>query len=86
MTPWNRVLSVVAALALPALARGLSPEEAKQLGNELTAVGAERAGNADGNSREVSRSSTGNPPSAPSGGVPVVVLRVADLVRPGLPL
>ena len=48
MGPWSRVLSVVAALALPPLAQGLTPEEAKQLGTTLTAIGAERAGNADG--------------------------------------
>ena len=45
-----RTLLVPALLAgtLPAPARALSPEEAKQLGTTLTEIGAERAGNVDG--------------------------------------
>jgi hypothetical protein len=48
MTCWNRIPFVAAALVLPILARGLGPEEAKQLGTTLTPIGAERAANADG--------------------------------------
>jgi hypothetical protein len=48
MSPFSRILYAVLALSLPVAAAGLGPGEAKQLGDALTPIGAERAGNADG--------------------------------------
>lgn len=44
----SMILGVVSALAASVALAAVSPEEAKQLGNELTLFGAEAAGNADG--------------------------------------
>ncbi|ABC83684.1 DUF1329 domain-containing protein [Anaeromyxobacter dehalogenans] len=48
MTVRERVCAALLAAVLPAAAPALSPEEARQLGTTLTALGAERAGSADG--------------------------------------
>jgi hypothetical protein len=63
MSRYTRILTVVVALASPAAALALSPEEAKQLGTTLTAVGAERAGNADGTIPAYDGGLTRPPPS-----------------------
>jgi hypothetical protein len=44
----TRIIAAALAAALAGAAYGVSPEEAKQLGTTLTAVGAEKAGNKEG--------------------------------------
>ena len=63
------LVPALVAASLPGPARAVSAEEAKQLGTTLTAIGAERAGNADGSIPPYEGGLTRPPPSyAPGSG------------------